>query len=398
MRILSDAAKRLEGQPMFQILEKAKALERAGHEVIHFELGDPDFKTPENIVQACLDSIKKGETHYVGALGILELRNAAREAMKKGARKFYPDLDQVMVTPGANLQIFYVLACVANPGDEIIIPDPSFPTYNSIIKFLGLKAIKVRLKEENSFRLDPKEVEKVITPRTRLIIINSPSNPTGSIMKEEEVREVYNLCKKHDLYLLSDEIYSRMYYDVEGIRPFSATILDECKERTILVNGFSKSYSMTGWRLGVLIAPKLLVEKMSILLEATSSCVAPFIQKAGVEALNGSQEEVKNMMAEYKSRRDLIVKELNNLPGVSCIMPPGAFYVFPNIKKTGMSSKEFCDFMLDNAKVAISPGTIFGQNGEGYVRLSYVTSKENIIKGIARMKYCLENKNDFTKK
>jgi len=257
---------------------------------------------------------------------------------------------------------------------------------------LGINAKRVPLYEKNEFRLNPDDVEKTITKNTRMIIINSPNNPTGSLMTNEEMERIYEIAKKNDIYLLSDEVYARMNYRDRNERFFSPTELDQGKERTILIHAFSKSYAMTGWRLGVCMGPSDLIEKMSLCLETITSCTTPFIQKAGIEALRGNQEEIFEMKKEYRKRRDVIVEGLNSLPGVSCLSPNGAFYAFPNIKETGMNSKDFSEFMLNEAGVALAPGPIFGEQGEGYVRLSYCKSIDYIERGIERMKGALENK------
>jgi len=358
MKKLSDATYRLEGQKMFQILAKTKELERQGKEILHFEIGDPDFNTPSNIKDAVYNSLKKGKTHYVPSSGILELKVAAAEVTEKRSRGFRPDLNQILVTPGANVQIDYAVTCAANPGDEIIIPDPSFVSYASIINFRGMKPVRIPLLEKNEFRLKPKDVEKAVTDKTKMIIINSPSNPTGAVMNEKEIEQVYKIAEKNDLYLLSDEVYTRMIYTDSETKFCSPSKYDHCKERTIVVNGFSKSYAMTGWRLGVVTGPPHLIEKMGLVLETTTSCVSPFIQMAGVEALLGSQKPINDMISEFRKRRDLIVK----------------------------------DFMLEKAGVAVCPGSFFGEYGEGYVRLCYANSIENIKRGIERMNYCLKNR------
>ncbi len=391
MRRISDAAGRLEGQKMFQILARAKELEREGKSIIHFEIGDPDFGTPQNIVNAAYDSLRKGETHYTPSSGILELKVAAADVTIR-SRGFRPDLNQLLVTPGANAQLFYAFSCAVNPGEEVIIPDPSFVSYRSILNFLGIKPVGIQLKEENEFRLNPEDVRKAVTDRTRMIVINSPHNPTGSVMNEEEISEVYKIAEERDIYLLSDEIYARMKYHDSNMKTCSPSKFDYCKERTILVNGFSKSFAMTGWRLGVVTAPADLVEKMGLLLETTTSCVSPFIQKAGVEALRGSSEPIFEMIEQFRKRRDVAVAGLNDLPGVKCVKPQGAFYAFPNITRTGLDSYEFTKLMLDEAGVALCPGPFFGKYGEGYVRLCYANSLENIERGIARMRDVLRSR------
>jgi aspartate/methionine/tyrosine aminotransferase len=392
MKQLSDAAYKLEGQRMFQILTKAKQLERQGKEILHFELGDPDFNTPENIVEAAIKALKKGETHYAPSAGLLELKEAAADVTVR-SRGFKPEVDQLLVCPSANVMIYYAAACVVNPGEEVIVPDPGFVSYFSILKFLGIKIVRVPLHEENEFRLNPDDVQKNITPKTRMIIMNSPSNPTGAVMTEDDVRRLYEIAEQHDVYLLSDEIYARMIYKDAGTGHYSPSRYDHCKERTILVNGFSKSYAMTGWRLGVATGPDDVISKMGLLLETTTSCVSPFIQRAGIEALKGKQEPIIKMVDEFRKRRDIIVEGLNSLPGVTCLKPRGAFYVFPNIKKTGLTSEEFAELMLTQAGVALAPGPIFGEYAEGYVRLCYANSIETINKAIERMKVVLEKTN-----
>jgi aspartate aminotransferase len=391
MMRLSESAKRLEGQKMFQILAKAQELERHGKNILHFEIGDPDFDTPKNIVEEACYSLKKGYTHYASSSGMLELKVAAADVTEK-SRGFRPDLNQILVTPGANVQIYYALACAVNPGEEVRIPNPGFVSYRSIINFIGAKAISIPLYEKNEFRLNPGEVEKAVTNKTKMIIINSPNNPTGAVMKREEIEEVYEISKKHNIYLLSDEIYARMIYSDSETKFNSPSKYDSCKERTIVVNGFSKSYAMTGWRLGVVTGPAELIEKMGLLLEITSSCVSPFIQKSGIEALKGSQEPIKLMVEEFRKRRDLTLEGLNSIPNISCSKPKGAFYAFPNISKTKMKSEEFCDYVLKEAGVALCPGSFFGSYGEGYVRFCYANSLDNIEKGIERIRNVLKNR------
>ncbi len=389
MKRLSAAAQRLKGQAMFQILAHVRELEKQGREILHFELGDPDFDTPEHIVEAAYSALKRGETHYAPSSGLADLRLISSDVTFR-SRGFKPDLNQLLVCAGANVMIYYAIACAVEPGEEVILPDPGFVSYYSIIDFLGVKPVRIPLREENKFILDPEDIEKAITPETRMIIINSPSNPTGAMMTPDEIRRTYEIAEKHDVYLLSDEIYARMVYADAHTRFSSPSAFDQCKERTIVVNGFSKSYAMTGWRLGVATGPAPLIEKMGLLLETTSSCVSPFIQRAGIEALTGSQEKINDMVLEYRRRRDLMVKGLNELPGITCVKPDGAFYVFPNIKKTGMTSNGFTDFILKEAGVAVTPGNVFGENGEGYVRLCYVNSMSNIEKALEKMRTALK--------
>jgi len=386
---LSKAAFRIDGLPMFKILDKVKKLERQGEDIIHFELGDPDFDTPKHIIDAAYSAMKEGETHYTSSMGLYDLRVAASEATLL-SRGFKPSIDQILVTPGANIIIYLAIKCLVNPGDEVIFPNPGFPTYYSVIKFCEAVPVRVPLKERNEFRVSPDDIRKVIGPKTRLIIINSPNNPTGSVMTPKEIDQVYRIAEDHGAYLLSDEIYSRMMY--ENARFHSPSTNDTCKRTTIILNGFSKAFAMTGWRLGVAIGPEDIIEKMGLLLQTLSSCVPPFIQRAGIAAIKEDQSEINQMIDVYKKRRNVLVEGLNTLPGVSCLKSEGAFYAFPNIKKTGMTSEEFANFMLKKAKVALLPGTNFGKYGEGYVRLTYATSVDNIKEGLERMKTALENR------
>ncbi len=383
MKKLSELSNRIDGQPMFKLLDKVKKLENEGKKIIHFEIGDPDFATPENISNAGIDAIKNGFTHYVSSSGLTEFRQKICETTEI-SRGFKPNIDQVLVTPGANIAIFYAISCIVNPGEEIIVPDPGFPSYYSTIKMCNTKAVHVPLLESNKFRMNPKDIENSITEKTRMIIINSPQNPTGSVMTKEEIRMTYEIAEKHDLYLYSDEIYARMVYKDSVFN--SPSVYDKCQERTIISNGFSKAFAMTGWRLGAVIGPSNVVEKMKLLLETTSSCVPPFIQKAGIEAIEGEQTSQKIMYSEYEKRRNMIVDGINSIPGLNCITPGGAFYVFVNIKKTGMTSESFCDYILEDSGVAILPGTSFGEFGEGFIRICYATSQNEIKNALERIK------------
>ncbi len=390
MKKLSAAAYTIEGQPMFKLLGQIQEMEKAGRSIIHFEIGDPDFSTPSNIVAAACRSLQGGETHYTSSMGMREFRESACYATE-ASRGFRPTLSQVLVTPGANIIIYYAVRCLVDPGEEVIVPDPCFPTYLSVIRFCGAKAVKVPLREENEFRLSPEDIQKRITPKTRLIIMNSPQNPTGAVMTRKEIDKVYSIAREHDVYLLSDEIYARMVYE-DSPRFYSPSVHDSCKERVIITNGFSKAFAMTGWRLGCAIGPEDVIDKMGLLLQTTSSCVAPFIQRAGIEAIKGSQDDVRAMMAEYRSRRDILVDGLNGLPGVTCLKPGGAFYLFPNITGTGMSDEQFAKVMLEEAGVGLLPGSNFGENGSGHVRLCYAVSREQISEGVDRMKKYLTTK------
>ncbi len=390
MKKLSELSKRIDGQPMFKLLDKVKKLEHEGRDIIHFEIGDPDFETPENIVDAGIDAIKNGFTHYTSSFGLKEFRQKICETTER-SRGFKPNLNQVLVTPGANIAIFYAISCIVDPGEEVIVPDPGFPTYYSIIKMCNVVPVRVPLLESNKFRMNPKDIENSITEKTRMIVINSPQNPTGSVMTEEEIKMTYDIAKKYDLFVYSDEIYARMIYKDSVFS--SPSIFDKCLERTIISNGFSKAFAMTGWRLGAVIGPPNVIEKMRLLLETTSSCVPPFIQKAGIEAIEGKQTSQKNMYVEYEKRRDLIVNGINSIPELTCVAPGGAFYVFVNIKKTGMTSETFCEYVLEDSGVAMLPGTSFGQFGEGFIRICYAVGQNEIKDALERIKKSISKLN-----
>lgn len=382
MREISTNAGNLEGQPMFRLIDKVRRLEAQGRHIIHLEIGDPDFGTPLNIVEAAKRSLDAGETHYGSSWGMPDFIAGIQQTTKR-SRGFLPDINQVLVTPGANIAIFYAIFCLSNAGQEVLVPDPGFPSYLSAIRMCGVNPVPYPLRDKNAFRMRAEDIEPLITERTRLLIINSPQNPTGAITEPEALKEIYELAVKHDLYVYSDEIYARMVYSDQDF--FSIASLDECRERVILSNGFSKAFAMTGWRLGAIVAPPVVAERMMLLLQTTSSCVAPFLQRAGLEAISGDQQQVRAMMAEYRQRRDMLVKGLNDIPGISCHMPGGAFYAFPNITQFGMDSETFADVMLEKAGVAILPGSNFGAQGKGFVRLCYASSRDNIAEALKRI-------------
>lgn len=388
MKHLSIAARNVEGQPMFKMLDKVQKLERTGREILHFELGEPNFDTPSNIVEAACKALKGGDTHYTSSMGLYALREIVQQTTQL-SRGFTPEIDQILVTPGANAIIYLAVSCLVNPGEEVIVPDPGFPTYYSAIRYCGAIPVTVPLYESNQFRLNPDDLRKRITPKTRLIIINSPSNPTGAVMTPDEINEVARIAAEHDIYLLSDEIYARMVFAGEN-RFHTPAILDQCKERTIIINGFSKAFAMTGWRLGVAIGPKEVIEKMGLIVQTIVSCVPPFIQLAGIEAIKGDQSAISEMLTAYQQRRDVLVAGLNSIPGVQCVKPEGALYAFPNISATQMTSEEFADFALEKAGVALLPGNNFGRQGEGYIRLCYVNTLENIERAIEQLRQALK--------
>jgi aspartate/methionine/tyrosine aminotransferase len=379
---LSKAANKIYGEAAFEVLAKAQELERQGKEILHFEIGEPDMETPLNISKAGIEAINNKKTHYVPSIGLLELRKAVQDEIEK-TRGYRPDLEQIVITPGLKPGIFFSMLATINPNDEVIYPDPGYPTYGSVTSMIGAKSVMLPLLEENEFRMNPDDVKKRITPKTKLLVINSPQNPTGSVMTRKEMDEIASLAEEHDFYIVSDEIYSKMTYESKHFTP---TLRDEAKERTVLLDGFSKYYAMTGWRLGYMVAPVKMAERLKDFLVSAVSCTAAFTQWAGIEALKGDQGFIPEMMKRFKEKRDRIIKGLNSIPNFTCKSPKGAFYAFPNIKKTGMTSTECADHILHNAGVAILPGTAFGPYGEGYLRFSYATTLENIDSAIDRIK------------
>lgn len=380
---LASAAERLLGQPMFKIIDAARTLELQGVDVVHLEIGDPDFNTPDAIKNAGVRAIEENETHYVSSWGIPEFRLAVQEVTML-SRGFRPELEQVLITPGANISIFYAILNCANPGDEILYPDPGFPTYKSTIAATQSIGVPYQLREQDGFRIRAEAIAPLITSRTSLLIINSPQNPTGAVTEEDELRKIFDLARERDIWVFSDEIYARMNYG--EIKHFSVASLDKAQERVILANGFSKSFAMTGWRLGTVVAPEPLAEKMMLTLQTTSSCVPPFIQRAGLAALNGEQHQINSMMSTYKHRRNVLVDGLNSIEGIRCHVPGGAFYAFANVSSFGLSSNEFAERLLTEAGVAVVPGHHFGASGEGFVRMAYATSEDRIMEGLTRLK------------
>ena len=385
MAMYSEVSELLEGQKMFQVLAQCKELEKQGRDIIHFEIGDPDFDTPKHVVERCVQELRAGNTHYTSSAGLESFREIASIRTLK-SRGFKPSLDQILVTQGANIQIYYALACIGNPGDEVITIDPCFVSYKSIFKFLGLKGVFIKLKEKNEFRLKPEDIEKSITKKTKAILINSPHNPTGSIMTEKEIKKVYDIAKKNNLWLISDEVYGRIVFSDDRTIFSSPSIYDKCLERTIIIHSFSKSYAMTGWRIGAVTAPKELVRRMTLLLETIASCVSPFLQLAAEEALSSKQDYIDDMVETFRKRRDLMHEIILDLPLISALKPEGAFYTFVNIQKTGLSDEEFSERLLNEYGVATCPGSFFGDGGVGYVRFCFATDERNIKIGLERVK------------
>ena len=366
----------------FEVFARAKALEAKGRDIVHLEIGEPDFDTPKNIVDAAMNAIGKGYTHYGPSAGLPEARAAIAEYVAK-TRGVAVDPLQVVITPGAKPIIFFTVLALLDPGDEVIYPDPGFPIYESMAQYVGAKRVPLPLKEENNFAFDPDQLESLITKKTRLVIINSPHNPTGGVLPKETIARLSELAVKHDFYVLSDEIYSRVIYD--GAQNYSPYSYPGMPERTIILDGHSKTYAMTGWRLGYGVFPKEMAARVAKLQTNSTSCTCSFTQIAGVEALQGPQDSVDAMLKEFKTRRDLVVDGLNKIKGFRCHRPSGAFYVFPNITGTGKTSKEVENYLMEEAGVAVLAGTSFGPQGEGFVRLSYANSQANLRKAIERI-------------
>ena len=381
MNRFSDRLGRLGGESAFEVLARAKALEAQGKNIIHFEIGEPDFNTPGNIVEAGKKALDSGFTHYTSAQGYLPLREAivdyAREYKNVNA-----NADEVVVVPGGKPVMYYTFMALVNAGDEVIYPDPGFPIYKNLVKFLKAVPVPVSIKEENGFRMDVNELKSKITSRTKLIVLNSPANPTGGVLTPEDIDDIAEAVKDKGIYVLSDEIYERIVYDG---KVKSIASIPHMKDWTIILDGFSKTYAMTGWRLGYGIMNRELAGKMTDLMINSNSCVATFTQVAGIEALSGPQDAVLQMVEEFRRRREVIVNGLNAIKGISCMKPEGAFYAFPNITGTGMKSKEFADYLLNTAGVSVLSGSSFGGFGEGYLRLSYANSVENIEAALERM-------------
>ena len=378
---------RLGTETAFEVLVKAKALEAQGRGIIHLEIGEPDFDTPRNIVDAGCDALHKGFTHYGPSAGLMELRQVIAQYVGE-TRRVNVTPEEVVVVPGGKPIIFFTILALAEEGDEVIYPNPGFPIYESMINYVGAKAVPVRLREELDFRLDVNELAALINDRTKLIILNSPQNPTGGVLEKKDIDAIARAIGDRNIAVLSDEIYSRLIFDGEH---HSIMSIDGMKERTILLDGFSKTYAMTGWRMGYGVMRADLATHIARLMTNSSSCTASFTQIAGIEALCGPQESVDVMRAEFQKRRDIMVGGLNKIKGFSCRLPKGAFYVFPNITKTGWPSKKLADALLDDAGVAALSGTAFGDFGEGYLRFSVANSIENIEKALDRV-------NDWAKK
>ena len=372
---------RLGTETAFEVLNKARALERQGKSIIHLEIGEPDFDTPANVIEAAVDALHKGWTHYGPSAGLPELRQTIADYVSR-TRAVKVAAEEVVVVPGGKPIIFFTILALIDEGDEVIYPNPGFPIYESMIHYVGGKAIPIRLREDHDFSLDVNELAALITDRTRLIILNSPQNPTGGVMERKDVEDVAKIIGDRNILVLSDEIYSRLLFEGEH---FSIMSVPGMQERTILLDGFSKTYAMTGWRMGYGVMRPDLAAQITRLMTNSSSCTASFTQIAGIEALRGDQSSVDHMCGEFKRRRDVFVAGLNKIKGFSCRMPKGAFYVFPNITKTGWKSKPLADALLEQAGVAALSGTAFGEYGEGYLRFSVANSLENLQQALDRI-------------
>jgi aspartate aminotransferase len=378
----SERVMHLAPEGAYHMLARAQALEAAGQKVIHLEIGQPDVPTFKNVADAGVEAIRNGFTRYTGSAGIASLRQAiARDAGARRGIEVRPS--QVVVGPGAKPALFFPTLALVRPGDEVIYPDPGFPTYAAMIGVAGGTAIPVPLAEEADFSFDLDAFDRLVTDRTRLIILNSPSNPTGGVMPRAALEHIAEVAIARDIWVLSDEIYMRLAFDGRTVP--SITSLRGMAERTIICDGFSKTYAMTGWRLGYGIMPEALAERVELLLTHSIGCTASFTQVAGEEAISGPQDQVEAVVAEYQRRRDVLVAGLNELPGWRCRSPQGAFYVFPNVASYGKSSSWWADFLLEQAGVAVLPGTAFGCNGEGYLRLCFANSMENITEALERI-------------
>jgi aspartate aminotransferase len=379
----AERMQRLGTEGAFEVLARARSLEAAGRHVVHLEIGEPDFATPDNITEAAVAAMQAGYTHYTPAGGIMEAREAVARFV---SRRLGVEADavEVVLTPGSkNVLLFVLLACV-EPGDEVVYPDPGYPIYSSLVNFTGATAVPVRLREERGFRMDLDELGALITPRTRLLILNSPQNPTGGVLTRQDVEVIARLAIEHDLLVVSDEIYSQIVYGPEHVSILSQPGM---KERTVLMDGMSKAYAMCGWRLGYGVAPRELAGRMEALMINSSSCAAAFTQMAVIEALESPESDaaVQRMVAQFRERRDLVVAGLNAMPGVHCEAPQGAFYAFPNVQGTGRDERELAEELLERAGVALLPGTAFGPAGAGFLRLAYTQAEADLRTGLERM-------------
>lgn len=380
--MLSNRVKKVKPSATLGITAKAKEMKNEGIDIVSLAAGEPDFDTPEHIKKALYDSVEKKFIYYTPSQGILELREAIAEKLEKKNRILYDPASEVIATPGAKQALYEAIAAITNPGDEILIPDPGWVSYVPMVQLADGVPTFVPTYEEEGFRLTPDAVKERITKKTKAIIINSPNNPTGAVLEKKDLKEIADVCVENNILVVSDEIYEPMVY---GVKHYSIASFEGMKERTIVINGFSKAYSMTGWRLGYAAGPADIIKAMTRIQEHSVSQPTSFVQKAGVVALRSSQNCVTKMIKEFKKRRDVIVKRLREIKGVTCVEPKGAFYAFPNFSKYEKDSLKLANYLLNEAKVAVIPGIAFGEHGEGFLRLSYATNMQNIIKGVDRI-------------
>jgi aspartate/methionine/tyrosine aminotransferase len=378
---LAERMNRIGVETAFEVLVRARALEAQGRDIIHLEIGEPDFDTPRHIVEAAKTALDQGWTHYGPTQGLPELRDVIAKYIS-ATRSIRVGAEHVCVVPGGKPIIFFPMIALLEPGDEVIYPNPGFPIYESMINFLGAKPVPMPLNEERGFSLDLNLFRESLSPRTKLIVLNSPQNPTGGVIPAEDIRAIADLIRDRDVMVLSDEIYSRIYFDDP---PLSIASLPGMLEKTIILDGFSKTYAMTGWRMGYGVMPTWLVDAVNKLMVNSNSCTASFTQRAGLAAITGPQDCVTTMVAEFRRRRDAICAGLSAIPGFHCPIPGGAFYAFANIKGTGMDSKELADYLLYEAGVSCLDGGAFGEFGKGYIRFSYANSMANLMEAVARI-------------
>jgi aspartate aminotransferase len=384
---LAERMNRIGVETAFEVLVRARALEAQGRDIIHLEIGEPDFDTPRHIVEAGKQALDQGYTHYGPTQGLPELREAIASYICR-TRGIKTGPENVCVVPGGKPIMFYVLMALLEPGDEAIYPNPGFPIYESMINFLGAKGVPIPLVEDRGFSFDLNVLKDSLTPKTKLLVLNSPHNPTGGVIPPEDVRAIADMVRDRDLLVLSDEIYTRIYFDKEP--PLSITSLPGMQEKTCILDGFSKTYAMTGWRMGYGVMPTWLVDPVNKLMVNSNSCTASFTQRAGIAALNGPQDDVTKMVEEFRRRRDAFCAGLNSLPGFRCAIPGGAFYAFPNIEGTGRKSKDLADGLLQQAGVACLSGTAFGEYGDGYLRFSIANSYEKLMDAVERIRKFLK--------
>ena len=383
-------AERMEHMPFSGIrvvMEKATQMDARGEHVIHLELGRPDFDTPQVIKEAAYKSLENGNVFYTSNYGSMELRTAVAEKLRVENNIHY-DPSEILITVGVGEGTFNAFGAYLEEGDEVLIPDPVWLNYIHVPEYFGAKAVPYTLKQENDYQIDMEELESKITDRTKMVVIISPNNPTGGVLGRETLEKLADIAIRHDLYVISDEIYEKLIFD--GEKHISIASLPGMKERTITLNGFSKAYSMTGWRLGYMAAPKDIISASVRLHQHINTCASSFVQEAGITALKQAGPDVQKMLAEYQRRRDYVVEAINQIDGLSCNKPKGAFYLFINIKELGKSAMEMAEYFLEEAKVAMVPGTAFGAAGEGYLRLSYASSYENLVEACARIKAAVE--------